>query len=109
MTAVLSPDTDDKLPPPVSAFQGIVGREPYPVTDKAGEIVRRLLQFGVTRLSGPVQGEPEPLRGGGHFPGSAGAVQERAGSGLAGTEADCTVTCTQAEGETPAEFTADSY
>ena len=49
MTAVLS-RTDNKLPPPVSAFQGIVGREPYPVTDKAGEIVRRLLQFGVTRF-----------------------------------------------------------
>ena len=39
-----------KLPPPVAAFQGIVGREPYPVADKAAEIVERLVQFGVTRF-----------------------------------------------------------
>ena len=37
-----------KLPPPVSAFQGIVGREPYPVADKAGEIIRRLVRLGIT-------------------------------------------------------------
>ncbi len=41
---------DYKLPPPVSAFQGIVGREPYPVKEKASEIVRRLLHAGVTRF-----------------------------------------------------------
>ena len=29
-----------KLPPPVTAFQGIVGRETVPVDDKIGEIVR---------------------------------------------------------------------
>ena len=49
MTAVLS-RLDNKLPPPVSAFQGIVGREPYPVADKAGEIIKRLITFGVTRF-----------------------------------------------------------
>jgi len=49
MMAVLS-RTDRKLPPPVAAFQGIVGREPYPVADKAAEIIQRLLQFGVTRF-----------------------------------------------------------
>ena len=38
------------LPPPVSNFAGIVGREPYPVTKKAAEILRRLLIGGVTRL-----------------------------------------------------------
>lgn len=32
---------DHQLPPPVAAFQGIVGREPYPVSEKAGEIIRR--------------------------------------------------------------------
>ena len=40
----------NKLPPPVTVFQGIVGREPYPVADKASEIIRRLLSFGVTRF-----------------------------------------------------------
>ena len=29
------------MPPPVSAFDGIVGREPYPVSDKAAELLRR--------------------------------------------------------------------
>ena len=31
-----------RLPPPVSAFQGVVGREPYPVEKKVGEIMDRL-------------------------------------------------------------------
>ena len=107
MTAVLS-RTDNKLPPPVSAFQGIVGREPYPVTDKAGEIVRRLLQFGVTRFRALFKGN----RSRSEVVATFLAVMELCKARrvrLAGTESDCTVTCTQAEGETPAEFTADSY
>lgn len=47
MDSVLS-RSDRKLPPPVAAFQGIVGREVYPVAEKAGEILRRLIDFGVT-------------------------------------------------------------
>ena len=34
----------------MAAFEGIVGREPYPVSDKAGEILQRLQRFGVTRF-----------------------------------------------------------
>ena len=49
MLAVLA-RSDHKLPPPVSAFQGIVGREPYPVAEKAMEILNRLLHLGVTRF-----------------------------------------------------------
>ena len=49
MTDVLG-RLDSKLPPPVSAFQGIVGREPYPVADKARSILDRLIQFGVARF-----------------------------------------------------------
>ena len=49
MLAVLS-RTDNKMPPPVAAFHGIVGLEPYPVADKATEIIQRLLTFGVTRF-----------------------------------------------------------
>ena len=41
---------DHRLPPPMAAFEGIVGREPYPVTDKASEILDRLSRFGVTRF-----------------------------------------------------------
>ena len=40
--------SDRKLPPPVAAFQGIVGREVYPVAEKAGEILRRLMERGIT-------------------------------------------------------------
>ena len=32
-----------RLPPPVSSFEGIVGHEPYPVTKKSAEILRKLL------------------------------------------------------------------
>lgn len=38
-----------KLPPPVTAFQGIVGRETVPVDDKIGEIVRLFVKN--TKLS----------------------------------------------------------
>lgn len=37
-------------PPPSAAFSEIVKREPYPVADKAGEIVKRLNHFGMTRF-----------------------------------------------------------
>ncbi len=39
-----------KLPPPTSSFEGIVGKEPYPVTKKSAEILKKLLLRGVTRL-----------------------------------------------------------
>ena len=47
---LLADRAERMLPPPVSNFAGIVGREPYPVTKKATEILRRLLIGGVTRL-----------------------------------------------------------
>ena len=96
MTAVLS-RTDNKLPPSVSAFQGIVGREPYPVADKAGEIVRRLVTFGVTRFRALFQGS----RSRSEVVATFLAVLELCKARrllLAGTETDCTVTCTQGEG-----------
>lgn len=41
---------DRRLPPPQSAFDGIVQQEPYPVENKAREIVRRLKGGGITRF-----------------------------------------------------------
>ena len=38
------------LPPPKTAFQEIAQHEPYPVEHKAGEILRRLAEHGVTRF-----------------------------------------------------------
>ena len=39
-----------KLPPPTANFSGIVGRETYPVTKKAAEVLKRLLSHGVSRF-----------------------------------------------------------
>lgn len=39
-----------RLPPPVSSFDGIVGRETYPVAEKAAEIVKKLLSSGRIRF-----------------------------------------------------------
>ena len=44
------------LPPPTSNFQGIVGKEPYPVGRKTGELLRRLLLRGVDRLKNLFKG-----------------------------------------------------
>ncbi len=43
--------TEQKLPPPVSEFEGVVGREPYSVDEKMIDIIRRLAKNGVMRLS----------------------------------------------------------
>jgi segregation and condensation protein A len=107
MSAVLD-RMDHKLPPPVSAFQGIVGREPYPVADKAGEILRRLILFGVTRFRALFRGN----RSRSEIVATFLAVLELCKAHrvyLAGTEEDCTITCTRNEGTEQVEFTADSY
>lgn len=47
---LLSERAERMLPPPQSSFAGIVGKEPYPVTKKAAEILKRLLIGGAARL-----------------------------------------------------------
>ena len=44
------------LPPPTVNFKGIVGKEPYPVTKKAGEVLRQLLLWGIERLKNLFKG-----------------------------------------------------
>ena len=39
-----------QLPPPTVNFKGIVGKEPYPVSKKAGEVIRTLILRGIERL-----------------------------------------------------------
>ena len=107
VTAVLG-KTDNKLPPPVAAFQGIVGREPYPVADKAGEIIQRLLNFGITRFRALFKGSRSRSEVVATFLAVLELCKARRVR-LAGTEEDCTVTCTQDEGDSQVEFTADSY
>ena len=45
-----------QLPPPTVNFKGIVGKEPYPVTRKAGEVIRTLVLRGVERLKNLFRG-----------------------------------------------------
>ena len=45
-----------RLPPPTVNFKGIVGKEPYPVTRKAGEVLRKLVLRGVERLKNLFKG-----------------------------------------------------
>mgnify|MGYP004688565693 FL=1 len=45
-----------QLPPPTTNFKGIVAKEPYPVTRKAGEVLRQLVLRGVERLKSLFRG-----------------------------------------------------
>ena len=98
---------DNQLPPPMAAFEGIVGREPYPVADKAGEIMDRLRQFGVTRFHALFRGN----RSRSEVVATFLAVLELCKARrlrLAGTETDCTVTSIGG-GEEDFEFSSDAY
>lgn len=84
---------DNHMPPPLTAFEGIVGREPYPVADKAKSIVERLIHFGVTRFKALFQSS----RSRSEVVATFLAILELCKANricLAGTAEDCTVTCT---------------
>ena len=97
---------DHRLPPPMAAFEGIVGREPYPVEDKAGEILDRLARFGVTRFRALFRGN----RSRSEIVATFIAVLELCKARrlrLAGTETDCTVTASGAgESDGAPEFSS---
>lgn len=98
---------DNQLPPPMAAFEGIVGREPYPVSDKAQEILSRLQRFGVTRFHALFQGN----RSRSEIVATFLAVLELCKARrlrLAGTETDCTVTSIGG-GDENYEFSSDAY
>ena len=44
------------LPPPTTNFKGIVGKEPYPIGRKTGEVLRQLVLRGVERLKNLFRG-----------------------------------------------------
>ena len=48
--AAMQDRTERRLPPPVSNFAGIVGTEPDPVTQKAKQVISRLISHGVMRF-----------------------------------------------------------
>lgn len=85
------------LPPPTASFEGIVGREPYPVGDKATELLGRLVRFGVAQFRALFQGN----RSRSEIVATFLAVLELCKAKriwLAGVEEDCTVTYTQEDG-----------
>ncbi len=45
-----------RLPPPTVNFKGIVGKEPYPVTKKAAELIRRLVLRGIDKMKNLFKG-----------------------------------------------------
>ena len=45
-----------RLPPPTVNFKGIVGKEPYPVSKKTGQVLRQLLLRGVEKLKNLFKG-----------------------------------------------------
>lgn len=48
--AVVAERSSRMLPPPTSNFAGIVGKEPYPVTKKAAEVLKKLISRGVSKF-----------------------------------------------------------
>ncbi len=99
---------EEKLPPAASAFEGIVGREPYPVSDKARDILDRLIQFGVTRFRALFR----TSRSRSEVVATFLAILELCKASrvrLAGTAEDCTVTCIGEKLDEDFEMTADTY
>ncbi len=45
-----------QLPPPTMNFKGIVGKEPYPIGKKTGEVLRQLVLRGVERMKNLFKG-----------------------------------------------------
>ena len=54
--ARISDRGERRVLPPASAFEGIVGREPYPVSNKAREIMKRLFRAGMQKFRSLFQG-----------------------------------------------------
>ncbi|MDD6159567.1 MAG: segregation/condensation protein A [Oscillospiraceae bacterium] len=99
---------ENKLPPPVRAFEGIVGHEPYPVADKARDILDRLIQMGVTRFRALFK----TSRSRSEVVATFLAILELCKASrihLAGTAEDCTVTSTVDDSEEELDITVDTY
>lgn len=107
LRAVLS-RVGNQMPPPVRAFEGIVGREPYPVADKARSILDRLIQFGVTRFRALFR----TSRSRSEVVATFLAILELCRAKrihLAGTAEDCTVTSTGEDAGAELNVTVESY
>ena len=52
----ISERSERRLPPPTVNFKGIVGKEPYPIGRKTGEVLRHLLLRGMEKLKSLFKG-----------------------------------------------------
>ena len=53
---LLAERSQRRMPPPSANFIGIVGREPYPVTKKSAEVLKKLISRGISRFLGLFRG-----------------------------------------------------
>ena len=53
---IIAERSQRQLPPPTANFRGIVGKEPYPIGRKTGEVLRQLILRGVERLKALFRG-----------------------------------------------------
>ena len=89
------------LPPPKAAFQDIVQHEPYPVENKARDIIRHLKEHGITRFLLLFRGSRSRSEVVATFLAVLELCRARV-LRLAGSETDCTV---RQEGELPENLT----
>ena len=66
---------DHQLPPPMAGLSRHRGPGALPCVRKGGGDHPAAAPVRGDPVPGPVPGQPQPLRGGGHLPGGAGAVQ----------------------------------
>ena len=95
----ISDRSERRAPPPVSNFQEIVRREPYPVADKAAEILDRLKLGGITRFLLLFRGSRSRSEVVATFIAVLELCKARMLK-LAGSETDCTVTALEGESDT---------
>ncbi len=96
-----------RVPPTASAFHEIVGREPYPVTRKAEEIIRKLKRSGVRRFRSLFRSNHSRSEVVATFI----AVLELCKAHrlkLSGPDDDCTVSCSDGVGKIPVSEFSDS-
>lgn len=100
--------SEDRLPPPLADFEGIVGREPYPVSDKASEVIARLRGFGVVRFQSLFKGSHSRSE----IVATFLAILELCKACkilLAGSQDDCTVTCIEGGADDTPDLDLDTY
>lgn len=83
--------SEQALPPSASAFDGIVGYEPFPVDRKAAQIIKKLINKGVSRFLTLFKGSKTKSEIVATFVAILELCKTR-NIRLAGTDADCTVT-----------------